>query len=154
MSATDSRVDKLKKGVSYEKMQSRGKKGQYDRAVARRRAIVDQNKARRGRSEEPDTDADKAELETNRSTRKHNSRMSKNEDTGRANDPNYARKWKKLKAGAGRGRSKMRTKIGQALTKSRRGGKKGTFGGRSMGFGAKAGGLLDKAQAGNWWNKV
>jgi hypothetical protein len=51
----------------------------------------------------------------------------------------------------------MVTKVGKAITKSRRGNGQGLFGGGgsgSMGFGAKAMGLLNKAASRNWWNKV
>jgi hypothetical protein len=98
--------------------------------------------------------SDKSKSRIGRGVEKHNFRMGTNEDTGKANDPNYQRKWKRMEAVTKRGRSGMRTKVGQAITKARRSGGGLGFGGGGLGFGGKAMALLNKASGSNWWNKV
>jgi hypothetical protein len=68
-----------------------------------------------------------------------------NDKTGRVNDPNYARKWKKIKAGQKRHKANRKTPLGKAL-----------FGGRGSlgGGGSAAEKWLGNAASKQWWTKV
>jgi hypothetical protein len=144
----------MTKNTTYAQMMSRGTAGQEARAVARRRAIVDANKARTGRTGKTDSKADKANMETDRGLRKHYSRMSKNDGTGRAADPNYARKWAKRKA------TGNWLKANKAASKGKSGGlfSRGTFSHYGGSSGRKlsgfAGATWGHKSTKPWWTKV
>ena len=124
------------KRPSFSAMKTRMQQDAKARARAHRRAIVDKAKKRRGAEGKADSEADRADLETDRGIRKHRSRMK--------SDKNYARAHAKRKQSTSRVNSqKASSSVWKAIKKS-----------RLKGNSSAASKFMQQGAANQWWNKV